>query len=185
MIPDLLRKYFSLKQIREEDGLIVGFSQVLVLMPAQTLLDLEQEIAKKLGCETARTILIEAGKKRVKQSASYLKLIKNIFLAFEKLPFGSPLIQLASEAWKVCGWGEYSIIKLGKSKILVKTKTSPLARSQLNVYGRSEKPVCSYICGMLAGGAEAVYGEKFNCKETSCTATGKSNECIFELIKAR
>ena len=46
--------------------------------------------------------------------------------------------------------------------------------------GKSDKPVCHFYAGIVAGYASAVAGEPFESRETACKAAGDPN-CIFEL----
>jgi predicted hydrocarbon binding protein len=49
--------------------------------------------------------------------------------------------------------------------------------------GKSEKPVCSFYAGIVAGYASTISGQEFECREVSCAATG-ADFCTFELEKA-
>ena len=45
---------------------------------------------------------------------------------------------------------------------------------------KQKKPVCSYIAGLIAGGAEGITGHEFECVETHCIAKGDKH-CRFVL----
>jgi hypothetical protein len=49
--------------------------------------------------------------------------------------------------------------------------------------GPSERPVCHFYAGIVAGYAMAISGEEFTSREVSCQAAGSPN-CVFELTRA-
>ncbi len=80
------------------------------------------------------------------------------------------------------GFGATSIEKmdLDKESIIV-IKNSCIASSYKK---RQEGPVCSYISGLLAGGAKAIAGGDYNSVETHCIAKGDKN-CRFVIKKEK
>ena len=48
--------------------------------------------------------------------------------------------------------------------------------------GKSDKPVCWYFTGIVAGYGSAISGEALTAREVACAATG-APKCVFELIR--
>jgi len=48
--------------------------------------------------------------------------------------------------------------------------------------GKSDKTVCHFYAGIVAGYASAITGEPFKSREVACKATG-ANKCVFELSR--
>lgn len=70
--------------------------------------------------------------------------------------------------------GPFLNYDIGDGQIMV--ENSVIART----YGKSNSPTCFIIAGILAGAAQALYGNNFICKEKECMSTGKKY-CLFEL----
>jgi hypothetical protein len=75
------------------------------------------------------------------------------------------------------GWGKFSIETFNEEeqKIVVTVHHSPFAAA----YGPSDKPVCHFIRGVVAGIAESAFGHATEAAETSCLACGGMH-CTFE-----
>ncbi len=49
--------------------------------------------------------------------------------------------------------------------------------------GRSDKPVCHFYAGIVAGYAGTISGEDLQAREVACRARGDPN-CVFELVRS-
>ncbi len=84
------------------------------------------------------------------------------------------------------GVGDYVIERVdAQSNMVIRAASSPFADEYLRTRGRSAKPVCHYMRGVLAGVAETVFGAEYDVEEASCKATGMSKECIFKLTRKK
>jgi predicted hydrocarbon binding protein len=76
----------------------------------------------------------------------------------------------------------YGVAKLEKldfeGESIITLKNSCIAA---NYEKKQEGPVCFYVAGLISGGAEAITGKRYECRETHCIAKG-DKECRF-LIK--
>ncbi len=70
----------------------------------------------------------------------------------------------------------------GKLGILIEEDWNILKveNSAIGMSITSQKPVCNYIAGFLAGVLESIYGKKFIVKEIKCMAQG-CDACYFEI----
>ncbi|MBU4342369.1 MAG: 4-vinyl reductase [Candidatus Altiarchaeota archaeon] len=66
------------------------------------------------------------------------------------------------------GYGKMTVEKIGGEEMIASLENSVIGMQ----YENSEKPVCTHIAGLIAGGATAIYGKEYDCKETECIAKG-------------
>lgn len=73
------------------------------------------------------------------------------------------------------GWGhlEFDFSSLPLKVILLNSQ-------EARWLGKSDRPVCHFYAGIVAGYASAITGEPFESREAACQATGAPH-CIFEL----
>ena len=65
---------------------------------------------------------------------------------------GDASMEMGWEVLKLAGWGDTRLDEfIGKGeKAIARTKNSPTAEAYLVEYGKSDKPVCHYLRGLLA-----------------------------------
>jgi len=66
------------------------------------------------------------------------------------------------------GYGKITVEKIGGEELIASLENSVIGVQ----YENSEKPVCTHIAGLIAGGATAIYGKAYDCKEVECIAKG-------------
>lgn len=66
------------------------------------------------------------------------------------------------------GYGKATIEKIGEEEMIVSLENSVIGVQ----YENSEKPVCTHIAGLIAGGATAIDKREYDCEETECIAKG-------------
>ena len=66
------------------------------------------------------------------------------------------------------GYGKMMVEKIDGEEMIASLENSVIGMQ----YENSEKPVCTHIAGLIAGGATAIYGKEYDCKETECIAKG-------------
>jgi predicted hydrocarbon binding protein len=68
------------------------------------------------------------------------------------------------------GYGYTTVEKVDFEKeSIVLLENSCVAR---NYKKRQKRPVCFYVAGLIAGGANAITGKRYECRETHCIAKG-------------
>ncbi|MFH1258128.1 MAG: 4-vinyl reductase [Candidatus Micrarchaeota archaeon] len=180
---DSMHKMVLLKQIRDDNGMLVVFGKPCVFMPARMLIEIQRELEQEYPPEKVRALFNKIGRKRVHKGAVFFKALRGINLAFEKLTLGSPLVQLGALSLSSTGWGDFTVQKIAKGRIIARTRNSPFAAAHLKEIGISKEPVCHLLAGMIAGAAEVSQGGYFRAKEINCAATGKARECVFDVRK--
>ncbi len=71
------------------------------------------------------------------------------------------------------GWGRFHVVAFDESRFEVEIEGSAFAE----MWGKSEKPVCHFLRGVLSGVGTVVYGTG-RAKETQCLAAGAAT-CRF------
>ena len=76
------------------------------------------------------------------------------------------------------GWGRFELISFQPEEGELKVAVHNSAYAQ--AHGPSDRPVCHFIRGVLAGLAEGVFARPVVAEETTCLAVG-IGPCIFEV----
>ncbi len=145
----------------------------VVILRAGTFVDLQKNIEALIGDE-ASALFYDAGIRAGKGSAEVqLQAWKERgmdFLGKWGKFYGS----------SGCGWFKVEDINVDSEKGggYIRVKQSFIAE----VYGKSEKPVCHFLCGFFVGVLEKVLGERLTCEEFKCIAKGDSY-CEFRFEK--
>ncbi len=186
---DLLSKFIATKILRMEDGNVTLLDRSMVIIPVEVLLKLHEDLSGKMGEAGADSVLFEAGRfETVTGSVRYLARRNELRSVFPSVSnTGDPSIEMGREALKFMGKGDIRIKEvLNKGqKVVLSTANSPFALEYLKTRGKSARPVCHYLRGVMAGVQEAYYGGRYEASELSCKATGKSEECVFEFKRIR
>ena len=186
MISGMLSKMIALKVLKFNEGNVTVKDRTVVFIPAEILIFLHEEIARECGAPAADKLMFNAGKHQtVTGSTKYFMEKKELRRVFTRVPeTGDPSLEMGREILKFAGWGDTKIRSIGKNEIILMTKNSPIAKEYLKKNGKSKKPVCHYLAGILEGVVESVYKGKFKAVEKTCSATGMSDVCIFEFRKS-
>ncbi len=178
-----MQKMVFLKQIRDENGLLMVFRKPCVFMPVRMLIEIQRELEKDFPKEKVKRIFHNVGRKRTIRGAVFFSALRGINRTFERLSLGSPLIQIGALSLSSTGWGDFSIVKSTDENIIFKTPNSPFAAAQKRELGISKEPVCDLIAGMIAGAAEVWKGGNYEAREIVCASSGRSQECVFEVVR--
>jgi len=189
MTYDMFAKLLAIKALRMENGSISIFDRSMVIVPTEVLLKLRETIEKRLGSEEADRLMFETGEFQTSSgSVRYLAKKKDLRPFFQQLPMtGDPSIEMGREILKLTGMGDTTICEITKdfNKVVVSTRNSPLAHEYLKTRGKSKRPVCHYLLGIVSGVLGATGQKGYVAKEISCAATGLSDECIFEFKRPK
>ncbi len=90
-------------------------------------------------------------------------------------------INFMAKMGREIGWGRFALLELDlpRKKMIFDVFNSPYA----GAYGKSEKPVCHFTRGVLAGKAEVIFDHLVKSVEVQCQAKGDEN-CRF-IIQSR
>ncbi|MBI5225073.1 hypothetical protein HY989_04350 [Candidatus Micrarchaeota archaeon] len=176
-----MQNMLFLKQIRDENGMLMAFGKPCVFMPVRMFIEMQRELELEFPKKKVREVFHDIGRKRTIRGALFFKALRGINRAFETLSLGSPLVQMGALSLSSTGWGDFTILKSTKDKIIFKTANSPFAYAQKKELEPTNEPVCQILAGMIAGAAEVWKGGRYKAKEISCAASGKTNECVFEV----
>ena len=128
-------------------------------------------LKKEYGDEEAQRILWEVGRFQIKQSlVRYKKLFK--IEKMEKRKF----FEFGSKIGEILGLGKFEL-----RDDLAVCKNNPIAMEYTLMFGKSNKPIDSYICGILEEAYKAYLGKEVRVKETKCIACGDPY-CQFEVF---
>jgi len=186
LIPSLISKMIALRILRFEGGSISIQGRNVVFMPTDVLVRMHAEL-EEAGLVDPDQILFRLGRYQTETgSKRYLDARKDIARSMGSVSMtGDPALERGREVLKFTGWGDTRIesIQEGGRKITLRTIGSPIAKAYLDTRGKSGKPVCHYLRGLLLGVVESVHGPGYSVREVSCKACGTSDECIFELVR--
>lgn len=182
-----LAKMLAMKVIRFEGGSISIYDRGMVIMPAEMIIKFKELIGEKIGAAEAEKLMFEAGEfQTMTGSKRYIDKKKELRPVFQKVEAtGDPSIEMGREVLKMTGMGETKIVEITKdfNKIVVSTANSPIALEYLKTRGKSDKPVCHYLRGIMSGVIAASGQAGYDSSEVRCKATGISNECVFEFVR--
>jgi predicted hydrocarbon binding protein len=173
-------KWIEKLVFNESDGSIRIFGVRHTIINSDTFCHIRDSMAGIVG-PAADTLLYMSAKKH---TAEYLKdVLKNSRVArmASKFRWGREKItEKAAQILTEYGFGKVEIMKLdlnGKSVAIV--RNSCIAESYRR-HGKTKTPTCSYIAGLLAGGASTINKINYECHEVECYATG-GKVCKFIL----
>ncbi len=86
-------------------------------------------------------------------------------------------IDLVSNVVATSGLGR-PVFNFDKDKIVTTINPSPLAEAYLEIFGKSEKPVCFFLAGGINAMLTGLFNKKYSTKEIYCKAKGDI-ECKF------
>lgn len=159
------------------------------MIPTDILLEMEHRLSDKIGKDEAGQFIYDCGLHQTKTGAKrYLDNKGEIARLYQRLPVtGDAAMEMGWEVLKMAGWGDTRLTEFIGSgeKAIARTKNSPTAEAYLAKYGKSDRPVCHYLRGLLAGVAESVSGYDYSVVEKTCRATGMTPECVFELKRMK
>ncbi|MCL4372719.1 4-vinyl reductase [Candidatus Parvarchaeota archaeon] len=86
-------------------------------------------------------------------------------------------LELISNVVATSGLGKF-VFSFDKDKIITTINPSPMAEAYLEIFGKSEKPVCFFSAGSLSAMFTSLMDKKYSTKEIYCKAKGDA-ECKF------
>ena len=142
----------------------------VVIMRAGTFVDLQKHIEAILG-DDASALFYGAGIRAGRESARVL------LKEWEER--GVEFLKKLGGFYQSAGVGWFKIedinINFEKENGYIRVKQSFIAEE----YGKSNQPVCHFLCGFFSGVLQEAFGEKLTCEEVKCTAKG-DQYCEFK-----
>lgn len=167
-------------QVVAEDGTFMFLNEYFLLIPVRTFLRLREKLVEKLG-EKADDILKEVGRYQVAQAIKrYSKT-----MGFEKLD-KIKITEFGMNVMNLMGHGVFEIVSFDykKKKLVVRSKNVPSAIEYKLLYGKSKRPIDSYICGIWEEAYTRLFNTDMSCTEMKCMACGDPF-CQFEIKPAK
>ncbi len=181
-----LAKMLAMKVIKIEEGAISVYGRPMVLIPAETLILFHETLESKVGEEEADRTMFEIGEAlTIESTRRYIRKKDELRPVFKKTTTGDPAIEMGREVFRMSGMGDTKIIEVTKNsdKFVVETRNSPVALEYLRSHGKSSKPVCSFLRGMMSGVLCGSGQSGYTSRESKCKAMGVSGECAFEFVR--
>jgi len=177
MVENFFIELLKLGKVIAEKGTFMFLNEYFIFLPVRTFLKLRETLIKKLGKEVADNILKEIGKYQVAQAIKrYSKTI-----GFEKLD-KAKINEFGIKVMNLMGHGVYEIVSFNEeeNEIVIKSDNVPTALEYPLIYGKSDTPIDSFLCGIWEEAYTRFLNISMHCMETKCIACGDSY-CQFEL----
>jgi len=162
-------RFYESASYDSEKGIFKVEDSRLVLFFCDSLASVQKRMESLVGYDAADMLLYEAYKEAGRTNG--VLFAKN--MKAEKVR-GTGIILAALEFMRIAAWGCWELTEYDKLKTGFGAEDSPLAE----LYGKSERPVCHPIRGLIAGFAEFFTGQKRECVEALCKAKGDEH-CEF------
>ncbi len=162
-------------ELNEDNGLLKYYGARLVL-PQEGFYSHFQKSLEQVDPKLAHRLMYENGEESTKEavSAAERTFIAASRIALDKRKLIEKLLLLSLErGFGLMRIGSFDYSR-GKGTVLM--ENSVIART----YGKSKKPVCFLLAGVISGASQIVYGTSFSCVESECQAAG-ARQCEFEL----
>ena len=136
-----------------------------IIISIETFAKIQRDAEKILG-DGAAIIFYEAGKDAGCSWASRFKQGWELN--------GEKFVSALRDFYAELGWGTFEIGEMKNNGTIVRVSNSFTSRG----YGKSNSPVCHFLCGYNAGIIETLSGKPMDAEETKCAAKG-DNYCEF------
>lgn len=168
------KQLYEMARVENEAWIrMLGERVRVIVLRAGTFVDLQKQIEAILGDEVS-ALFYEAGIRAGRGSTRVL--------LEEWEERGMDFLKRWGEFYRSTGVGWFKLedinIDSEKANGYVRVKQSFIAEE----YGRSDEPVCHFLCGFFASVLQEVLGEKLTCEEVKCTAKG-DQYCEFKFEK--
>ena len=154
-----------------------------VLVDPNAFRAMRESISEIMKKESADSVIYMTGKKHTQEFVKEILAKKTLAGLISKFGWGrEKIIEKVLEIFSQYGYGLAEVEKLDFEKETVVTvKNSCIAKTYKK---RQKDTVCSYLAGLIAGGAEAITKTNYDCFETHCIAKGDSL-CRFVVEKQK
>jgi predicted hydrocarbon binding protein len=152
----------------ENQGALLFKGIRYLLMRPETIIEFQKGVEEVFG-ERAGEIFFAGGFQGGSLSAQKLKELQGLD--------AKGVIESMCSMGTQLGWGRFTLREFDQAtyKITVEITSSPYAQ----IYGKSKKPVCHLIRGVIAGITKVIFGKERDVQETQCLAQGFAS-CIFK-----
>jgi len=160
-----------------EDGTFMFLNELFVLLPAKSFLKLRQRLMEVVGKKKTEALLKELGRYQVAEAIKrYSKT-----LGIEKLD-KDKISEFGFNVMNLMGHGVFNLVSYdkGSKKVVIKSKNAAIPTEYKAIYGKSDRPIDSFICGIWEEAYTRFLNAEMRCVETKCIACG-DGFCQFEL----
>ena len=168
------KQLYEITRVENEAWIrMLGEKVRVIVLRAGTFVDLQKQIEAILGDE-ASALFYEAGIRAGREST------KVLLEEWEER--GMDFLKRWSKFYQSTGVGWFKLedinIDFEKENGYFRVKQSFIAEE----YGKSDEPVCHFLCGFFASVLQQVLGERLTCEEVKCAAKGDPY-CEFKFEK--
>lgn len=183
-LPEFVKKLLVLGQLKWEDGAFFVGGERSVIFRAGLLVELQDKLSRKLGHEEAGNMMKALGREQSRSAFErYATSGINKKAPLEKdETTGSedPVIRAGQLFLETTGWGKFNYLWFREQKrSVVEVENSPVARAYSERYGKTDRPMCHFLAGLLEGSTGFILGKDVEYVEKECVAQG-SKKCIFD-----
>jgi len=164
--------------INLKDGLIVIFKGHNFLFPIRSFLKLCEILIGKVGEKETDDIFKEVGTFQLLQAAQRYTVLFDLE-KMEKRKF----IKFGTKIFEMLGMGKYEFLNWDENNkiITVISRNVPTAIEFKMIYGKTLKPIDSFVCGVIEATFYLYFNTPMKCVETKCIACGDPY-CQFEVF---
>lgn len=182
-LPEFVKKLLVLGQLKWEDGAFFVGGERSVIFRAGLLVELQNRLEERMGWEDAGKLMKDLGREQARSAFErYGKsgISKKAPLEkYETTGSEDPVIRAGRLFLETTGWGKFNYIWFkDKKRSVVEVENSPVALARFERYGKTDRPACHFLAGLLEGSANAL-GLAVEYSETACIAQG-ATKCAFE-----
>lgn len=182
-VKDKEAKWIEKMKFNKKDGSIKIFGVRHTIINSDTFRHIRDSMIKIVG-PAADSLLYLSAKKHTEE---YLKIVlkKSSVAGFaSKFKWGREKItERAADILTEYGFGKMEIKKIDLDGESIAAMTNSCIAKAYKRHGKTKVPVCSYIAGLLAGGATTINKKNYECKEVQCIAKG-DKICKFVLERS-
>lgn len=172
-------------QMKHNDGMIFYQGVRVGIIDFKIFTVIFRELDRLIG-PVAGTLIYQAVKKHTLENTKTILSNLGFKDVTKNQPFDAKsipkIIELGiTELMSRFGLGVIEVVEIDIEKMIIRfsVKNSIIADSYED---KKEYPVCHFIAGMIAGGAEVVLSHNLDCKEVKCKACG-DEICEFIIQK--
>jgi hypothetical protein len=156
-----LAKLSAVGALKYSDGVIEIKGRNVSFIPLEVLIRMQEGLAARSGEEAAAEFMFDQGRfQTYSGTPRYLSEKKDLRKQFARVPVtGNPALEMGWEVLRFAGWGDNRLesASADATTLIIRTARSPIAAAYLKTRGRSAKPVCHYLRGVLSGVIERVF----------------------------
>lgn len=160
-----------------ENGTFTFLNEFFILLPAKSFLKLKEKLTDTIGERKTDAFLKELGRYQVAEAIKrYSKT-----MGIEKLD-KNKISEFGFNVMNLMGHGVFNLVSYDEKnkKVVIRSKNVAIPVEYKKIYGKSDRPIDSFICGIWEEAYTRFLNVEMLCVETKCIARGDEC-CQFEL----